>query len=102
MESKESNLEEVTTKLTDEQVEHIAKELDDSIKGTELEEIAKLPSNNGKLERSKSEITESGEKVKMMVEVDPNTGEHKILGKAPEIEEEEEESFEDMCKRIEK
>ena len=101
MESKESNLEEVKTKLTDEQVVHIAKELDDSIKGTELEEIAKLPSNNGKLERSKSEITESGEKVKMMVEVDPNTGEHKILGKAPEIEEEEEESFEDMCKRIE-
>ena len=97
MESKEMNLEEETTKLTDEQVDHIAKELDDSIKGTELEKIAQFPSNNGKLERSKAEVTESGEKVKMMVEVDPNTGEHKILGKAPE----EEESFEDMCKRIE-
>lgn len=94
-----NNLEE-TNKLTDEQVETIAKQMDDEIKGTDLEKIANLPSNCGREERSKVEISEKGEAKKMLVMVDPDTGENKLIGPAIDSGTEDE-SFEDLCKRIE-
>jgi hypothetical protein len=38
-------------KITPEQADAIAKELDDFVKGTKVEEIQNYPSNNGVLER---------------------------------------------------
>lgn len=84
------------TILTDDQVEYIAKEMDESIKGTPLADIANLPSNQGKEERSKDEISESGEARKMTVLVDPNTGENKIIGPASDRKE----SFDEICERL--
>lgn len=89
----------VKTALTDKQIDLIASELDEAIKGTDLEVLANLPSNQGKQERDKSEINESGEPKKLMVTIDPNTGENKIIG--PANEDNETESFEDICSRIE-
>lgn len=84
-------------KLTDEQINYIAEEMDDSIKGTPLEDIANLPSNKGKEERNKDEISETGEVRRMSVIIDPNTGENKIIGPANENIE----SMDDTCKRFE-
>lgn len=84
--------------LTEEQIETIADALDEAVLGTPLEDIAKMPSNNGKLERSPEEITETGESAKVMVEVDPNSGEHRIAGAVDDSEEEE--TFEQMAERI--
>lgn len=84
-------------KLTDEQINHIAEEMDDSIKGTPLEDIANFPSNKGKEERNKDEISETGETRRMSVIIDPNTGENKIIGPANENIE----SMDDTCKRFE-
>lgn len=85
--------------LTDEQIEFIADEMGKAIKDTPLEDLANMPSNQGKIERSKDEVTETGENKKMSVKVDPNTGEHSIIGSAEE--DDNDESFEDMAKRIE-
>lgn len=87
------------TKLTDEQVDDIAKQLDDAIKGTTLEDIAKLPSNNGVEEREITEDTEKGSLSMYNVQVDPNTGEHKIIGNA-DSDTIDSETFEEMCERI--
>lgn len=86
------------TTLTDEQIDLIASELDEEIKGTDLEDLANLPSNQGKEERDESEITETGESKKMMVAIDPNTGENKIIGPA---DDDKKESFEETCARLE-
>lgn len=88
----------VKTALTDEQIDLIASELDEEIKGTDLEDLANLPSNQGKEERDESEISETGESKKMMVAIDPNTGENKIIGPADDNEKE---SFEETCARLE-
>ena len=87
--------ENMTTTLTDEQIEDIAQQLDEEIKGTILEEIANLPSNNGVEEHT----PEEGEPKIMQVSIDPNTGEHKILGAVGESDHEE--TFEEMCERLE-
>lgn len=87
-----------TKYLTDEQVEDISRQMDEEIKGTPLEDLANMPSNQGKLERSAAEVTEQGQSKNMQVIIDPNTGEHKLLGQAKETEEE---SFEEFCERIE-
>lgn len=84
-----------STILTDEQVDQIVEALDESIKGTKLEEIANLPSNNGVEEATTS--TEAGSHKMVKVSIDPNTGEHKMVGEAVE---EDEETFEEMCERI--
>lgn len=86
------------TTLTDEQIDLIASELDEEIKGTDLEDLANLPSNQGKEERDESEISETGESKKMMVAIDPNTGENKIIGPA---DDDKKESFEETCARLE-
>lgn len=89
------------TQLTDEQIDDIANQLDEEIKGTSLENIAKFPSNNGKLERTKEEITEKGTTTKVQVAIDPNSGEHKIIGPAPEKKDKDDETFEEMLERLE-
>lgn len=86
------------TQLTDEQIEYISEQMDNEIKGTSLEDLANMPSNQGKLERSAAEITEVGEQSKVAVMVDPNTGEHKIVG--PADDNIDEETFEEMAQRI--
>lgn len=83
--------------ITDEQVNDIAQQLDDEIKGTDLEKIAQFPSNQGK-EETDSEDRETGESKSMMVKIDPNTGEHKIIGQADNLDDDE--TFEEMCERI--
>lgn len=91
---------EENTKLTDEQIDDIAEQMDEAIKGTVLEDIKNLPSNNGVLERPLEEaIKDEGEMTTMNVVVDPNTGENKIIGSTT-TDEEDDESFEEMCKRI--
>ena len=89
---------EKNTQLTDDQIEYIAEQMDNEIKGTSLEDLANMPSNQGKLERSTDEVTEVGEQGKVKVMVDPNTGEHKIIGPADETIDEE--TFEEMAQRI--
>lgn len=83
--------------LTDEQVDEIAKQMDEEIKDTSLEKIAQFPSNNNQ-EETKEEDREEGYKRPMNVMIDPNTGEHKIVGLADELDDNE--TFEEMCERI--
>lgn len=83
--------------LTDEQVDEIAKQMDEEIKDTPLEKIAQFPSNNNQ-EETKEEDREEGYKRPMNVMIDPNTGEHKIVGLADELDDNE--TFEEMCERI--
>ena len=83
--------------ITDEQVNDIAQQLDDEIKGTNLEKIAQFPSNQGQ-EETVPEERETGENKSMMVKIDPNTGEHKIIGQADNLDDDE--TFEEMCERI--
>lgn len=90
-------MEKMKTKLTDKQIDIIANEMDKEIKGTPLENIANLPSNQGKIERSSDEINETGVKRKMNVMIDPNTGENKIIGPA---EENNKDSIEDTCEKL--
>lgn len=82
--------------LTEKQVEFIADRMDEAIKGTNLENIANFPSNQGQ-EETKPEDREAGEYKKMNVQIDPNTGEHKILGATEETDNE---TFEEMYERI--
>lgn len=83
--------------LTDEQVEEMSNQLDDLVKGTDLEKIANFPSNNG-IEETNENDREPGENKTMMVKIDPNTGEHQILGNNDNLDDEE--TFEEMCERI--
>lgn len=84
------------TKLTEEQIESIVEQMDEAIAGSELEKIAQFPSNQGK-EETNPEDRETGEFRNMNIQIDPNTGEHKILGSAGLNDEE---TFEEMCERI--
>lgn len=88
-------------KLSDDQVEHISKELDKEIKGTILESIANMPSNNGIIERSTDNVTEEGEKKKVLVHIDPNTGEHRIDDIVDNNFEKDNKSFEELCDSFE-
>lgn len=57
--------------------DEIAKSLDEVVEENEsLKMIRDLPSNNGV---SEAESTEKGEEKRIMVKIDPNTGEHSIL-----------------------
>ena len=84
-----------TDKITSEQADAIAKELDDFVKGTKIEEIQNYPSNNGVLERPAVEKPLEGEYKEMQVELDPNTGEQKVIGAAKHTK-----SFEDIVEEI--
>ena len=85
------------TQLTDEQVEQIIDATNEAIAGTSLEKIAQFPSNNGQ-EETDPATREPGEKRMMQVAVDPNTGEHAVIGPASI---EDDETFEEMLARIE-
>ena len=78
------------------EIDQLAKKLDNITEGTPSAEIIKFPSNQGKLERSKEEITETGEMKKMNVLTDPVTGEQKIIGEADNIDK----SFDDIINEI--
>lgn len=86
--------------LSNDQIDNIAEQMDEEIKGTSLEDLANMPSNQGKDERSADEIQEVGEEKKVNVMIDPNTGEHKVIGYTDE-DSVDDESFEDMMARIE-
>ena len=84
--------------LTKEQIDKIVNTFNGVVEESEeLKTIAELPSNNGVTEISKDEVTEQGEYKDMNVNVNPNTGEKRVVGSADDIDNE---SFEDMVKRI--
>lgn len=84
-------------KLTDDQIELINKEMESVVDESEsLSMIKNLPSNNGKLERSEEE-KEKGISKKVNVNIDPNTGEHIIMGP---VADKKEETFNEMVDRI--
>lgn len=93
---KEKNIVIEDNKLTDEQAEAIAKDLQEVVKENEnLSNIAQFPSNNG-VQETDPETREEGTSKRMMVSSDPTTGEQRILGEAVgDIE-----TFEEMCERI--
>lgn len=88
-----------TTKLTDQQIDYIANEMESLVPGTPLEDIANFPSNNG-VDETPEENKEVGEVKTAMVSIDPNTGEHKVLS-TQETDELDDESIDDIFDRIE-
>ena len=83
--------------LTDEQIEIIAESIDEVTSESEsIKMISEMPSNNGIEENPNPE---DGEYKMMNIEIDPNTGEHKITGNESSLDDEE--TFEEMCERIE-
>ena len=87
-------MENENTKLTDEQVNEIISQMDEVAQADpDLKIIANLPSNNG-IEESNS--TENGESKMVMVSVDSNTGENKIIGPAKDFDS----SFESLADKI--
>lgn len=88
-------------KLTDEQVESILEAADKNLEGSDgLKKIVEFPSNQG-VEESTEETREEGGFRKMMVGINPETGEHQILGEAVKEETVDTETFEEMCERLE-
>ena len=67
----------VDTKITEEQAEAIAKDLDEFVKGTDTEAIQNLPSNQG-VETRETE-PEEGESKVINIQTNPLTGENVIL-----------------------
>ena len=94
--------EEDNSTLTDEQINQIEKEANKVVEESDdLQQIANMPSNNGKVERSREEANQDKGEYKMTnVLVDPNTGENKIFD-TQDPDSIDNESFEDFCKRIE-
>ena len=60
-------------KITEEQAEKIARDLDEFVKGTPIEDIQNMPSNNGVLENNNP--TEEGETRVINTQINPLTGE---------------------------
>ena len=89
-----------TTKLTDQQIDYIANEMESLVPGTTLEDIANLPSNNG-VDETPEENKEVGEIKTAMVSIDPNTGAHKVLSTQETDELDDDESIDDMFDRME-
>lgn len=78
MEQKTNYTQDIINKLTKEQVDYISKELDKLVEESpSLKAIKNLPSNNG---TEVSDSTEKGEWKKVMVSIDPNSGENRIAG----------------------
>ena len=87
--------------LTDEQVDQINKLAEEANKNNpEIQKIQSMPSNNGVEERKPEDVEESGEMKLMDVSVDPNTGEHKILGDHSDSDDVDNETFEEFYDRI--
>ena len=75
--------------LTDEQIEQIAESIDEFTKETPVDDLNVVANSE----------PEDGEMKKVKVLVDPNTGEHKILG-ATDEDDSKKETFEEMCERL--
>ena len=87
-------MENPNTKLTDDQVDEIISQMDEVAQSNpDLAMIANLPSNNG-VEDSQS--CENGENKMLMVSVDSNTGENRIIGHADDFDS----SFESLANQI--
>lgn len=71
-------------KISEEQAQAIAQDLDDFVKGTDIENIQNLPSNNGVEERI--DPPEEGETKVINTTINPLTGETMILDTSSEIE----------------
>lgn len=83
-------------KLTEDQVDLITKTLDEVVDSNpSLKMISNLPSNNG-VEYSSEDL--KGEYKKIMISVDPNTGENRIAG--PINEEKFEKEFDELINNI--
>lgn len=88
-------------KLTEKDINEINKVNEEEVKNDpQLQKLANMPSNNDKLERSPLEKSEKGEFKKVPVEIDPNTGEHIITGTEEADSPSDDETFEEMCERI--
>jgi hypothetical protein len=85
----------VDTKITEEQAEAIAKDLDEFVKGTDTEAIQNLPSNQG-VETRETE-PEEGESKVINTQTNPLTGENVILN-TDEVEVSEEDANEKLNK----
>ena len=102
----------VKTILSDTDINDLNDAIEESVKDDEIvKTVASLPSNNGTVERDPETIIDRGEFKKMNVEVDPVTGEHKILystsiGNTDEetekLEKSYNESFEEMIARVDR
>ena len=87
-------MENPNTKLTDDQVDEIISQMNEVTQSDpDLTMIANLPSNNG-VEDSQS--SENGESKMVMVSVDSNTGENKIIGPVKDFDS----SFESLVDQI--
>lgn len=79
--------------MTNDQIEKVMDELDKNVaESDKLSFIANLPSNNGEEENANKE---DGYYTKAAIAIDPETGEHKVLGNFDENSEKDVKSFEE-------
>lgn len=95
--------------ITDEEIKDLSDKIDEVANESEItKSVSGLPSSNGVIERNPEDITEKGEMKLMNVEVDPKTGEHKMVGSAittmsdKDLDKNYNESFEEMIDRVDR
>lgn len=96
--------------LTDENVKDLNDKIEEIAAESEVtKSVSELPSSNGITERNPEDIEDKGEMKMMNVEVDPKTGEHKILGstitstsETEDLEKNYNETFEEMIDRVDR
>jgi hypothetical protein len=87
-------------KLTGEQVEQINEVIEESVKeNKELSSIKEMPSNNGVEENEGN--TEEGEMKLAQINIDPNTGEHRIIKTIEDEDTVDSQTFEELVADIE-
>lgn len=87
-------------KLTEEQVEQINEAIEESVKeNKELSSIKEMPSNNGVEENEGN--TEEGEMKLAQINIDPNTGEHRIIKTIEDEDTVDSQTFEELVADIE-
>lgn len=87
-------------KLTEEQVEQINEVIEESVKeNKELSSIKEMPSNNGVEENEGN--TEKGEMKLAQINIDPNTGEHRIIKTIEDEDTVDSQTFEELVADIE-
>ena len=87
-------------KLTEEQVEQINEVMEESVKeNKELSSIKEMPSNNGVEENEGN--TEEGEMKLAQINIDPNTGEHRIIKTIEDEDTVDSQTFEELVADIE-
>ena len=87
-------------KLTEEQVEQINKVIEEAVEeNKELSSIKEMPSNNGVEENEGN--TEEGEMKLAQINIDPNTGEHRIIKTIEDEDTVDSQTFEELVADIE-